>query len=193
VARKLQTKYEAVEGPDWQEVTASLRIAVESMRVAKNRHEKAKVEARALLKESGKVAVKCEDYKFSLKEQAGRKSFDKDAFAAAHPNIDLDQYQKEGKPSEVFRAYGPKDKKSGNLDEQLLTLDDELTAFIGDAGGGEGALSDFDNLRDQAELYIRALENETKQLGKKLKQAHLALVKRVAEIEIPEPEAAKSD
>lgn len=39
------------------------------------------------------------------REQAGRVTFDKKALAKAHPEIDLSQYEKHGKPFRTFRAY----------------------------------------------------------------------------------------
>lgn len=39
------------------------------------------------------------------REQAGRSSFDKKALQAAHPEIDLSQYEKRGKPFRVFKVY----------------------------------------------------------------------------------------
>jgi len=39
------------------------------------------------------------------KEQAGRKTFDKKALKASHPDIDLSKFEKEGKPFRAFRIY----------------------------------------------------------------------------------------
>lgn len=39
------------------------------------------------------------------KEQAGRKSFDKKALAAAYPEIDLSRFEKQGKPFKTFKPY----------------------------------------------------------------------------------------
>jgi putative phage-type endonuclease len=39
------------------------------------------------------------------RETAGRKTFDKDALAKDHPEIDLGKYMKQGKPSSEFRPY----------------------------------------------------------------------------------------
>ena len=39
------------------------------------------------------------------REQSGRKSFDQKAFKAAHPDIDLDDFQKQGAPFRTFKVY----------------------------------------------------------------------------------------
>ena len=44
-------------------------------------------------------------YRIHYKDQAGRKSLDKTALLRAHPDVNLDDFQKIGKPSKPFRPY----------------------------------------------------------------------------------------
>lgn len=193
MARRLQTKYELVSTDEWKQTTASLRLASESLRVAKNRYAIAAEQAKKLLEGAEKVAVQCENFKFSYKEQAGRTSFDEERFAKDHPGIDLNKYKSKGPDVKVFRVSGPKDQKREGFEDQLVTLHDKLVAFTTDASGGEVALDKFDELRNETELYIRALDNESNQIGKALKTAHAALVKRVTEMSLPESQTVSED
>lgn len=177
-----KSEYQKVDGPAWDEVTKQYSLAKEQEASAKLKVEIAKNRVKEGLVAAGLVKVITgKGHKFSFAEQKGRTSLDKKALLAAHPNIDLSQFEKEGKPSKTFRHYGPKEAaKWGDetLDGQLLTLRDELN-ILGNRAKSmdmEVIVEIFDELRDRSEMYTRMLSLEMEGIESSLNKAQGAII-----------------
>lgn len=168
--------YVHISGEAWKTSVAEWKMAKEILTVAENRIKATEKTIRDAMESSDLDAVVTDDgYKFSNKEQAGRKALDLTALQVAYPNINLADFQKQGKPFRSFRKYGPKNATSdatkkaaeemgtGSMDNQLMTLRDELDVFTGaNSFTPEEAMETFDELRDRADLYSRLLSVEIK-------------------------------
>lgn len=196
-------KYTQVEGAGWEEAVSRFKLAQERKVAA----EKMLATAKHLIIDTmGKLkmdAVQVGQFKFSHKEQAGRSSLDVKALRAAlaeievkcpgcshtfkhNPEIDTEDFKKQGAPFMTFRNYGPKsDLKDAeqtddsSLDEQLLGLVDELNVFSTRDLDPDHAVTVFDELRERAELYTRVLNMETEQIMEALQIAGEAVTRMV--------------
>lgn len=84
-----------------QAVTTAAAIKAE----AEEFHARATDAAKEWMLANGIDVIEGFGSRIYYKEQAGRSSFDKKALAAAHPEIDLSQYEKRGAPFRTFRVY----------------------------------------------------------------------------------------
>lgn len=182
-----KTSYMSVGGDAWEEALRQYLLTKEQLLSVEQRFDIAKNRIREAMDKANldKIILNGK-HKFSNAEQRGRRSFDKKAFQAAHPNIDLTQFEAEGKPFKAFRYYGPKDEMNWGdetLDGQLLSLKDELDILGKRAGSMEmdDVIERFDELRSRTDMYTRmlALELETiqKQMGE-TENSVLASMKR---------------
>jgi predicted phage-related endonuclease len=89
--------------PEWADAVAALREAKEIAAQAKQLEDAAKERVVALMGEAD--VAEGAGLRVYYREQAGRKTFDKKALQAAHPEIDLSQYEKQGKPFRSLRTY----------------------------------------------------------------------------------------
>lgn len=173
--------YTRVEGEGWESAVAAFVVADQLLNVGKRRLDMAKTTLKETMQEVDLAAVLApKDFKFIYKEQAGKKSFDKKKLQADFPNLDLGKYEKQGKPFMAFRSYGPKaETGEGGLDDQLMTLHEELCDFSGREMDIELASMEFDSLRDRTELYMRTLATEHGQLEEGLEAATAGLAKMI--------------
>lgn len=171
-----KTEYKEISGPAWDEALRQYLLCKEQELGNKKRSEIAKQRIIDSMIAIGhdKIIVNGK-HKFSNSLQKGRKLFDRKAFEAAHPEIDLSQFDAEGAPFSVFRHYGPKDElKWGDetIDGQLLTLKEELS-ILGKRSasmGVEEVVEFFDELKARSELYVSTLNLEIESIQKELSQ-----------------------
>lgn len=177
-----KTKYTEIKGDAWTEALRQFLLAKEQVHSAELRMDIAKDRIKKAMADANLDKIVIDGrHKFANAEQAGRKSFDKKAFQAAYPNIDLDKFVAEGKPFRTFRHFGPKNEISWGdetLDGQLLTLKDELQ-LLGKRSGGmdvDETIEAFDELRARTELYQRMLSMELEVIEKEFKTTQQAIV-----------------
>jgi predicted phage-related endonuclease len=172
--------YEHVKGKAWEEASGMLLLAAEMKKLAEKRHAAAKKQLSEAMKAAKMTKVILPNgTKLNLGIQAGRKSFDKEALKAAHPNIDLDQFNKYGKSFEAFRVYGKTSVPSEEtLDGAIGTLSDQLEAFPKRNLDSEIAMEVFEELQNKTELYQRLLQSELERLDTALDIAGIAAIKK---------------
>lgn len=176
-----KAEYLPVDGAAWDEAVAQFAMAKEGEASAKGRMDVAKERIIKALGAAGLTkAITGRGWKFSNTTQAGSKRLNLKLLQADHPQLDLDKYKQPGKPSTVFRNYGPKDQaKWGDdtLDGQLLTLKDELERFSKQSVDPEIAIEVFDELRARSDLYTRMLALELEGIQNGLVAASEAITK----------------
>lgn len=190
---KIESKggtYKQLEGPAWEEAVQRYKLAQERSEAAARMFDSAKDMMKKAMEDAGEDAIQIGRNKFLYREQAGRAYFDKKAFMADHPNLDLSKYDKKGKPTRPFRNWGPKNElkeemqeaaaaQNETLDSQLITLSDELEFFSKQRLEPEHAVAVYDELRERAELYVRVLGLETNQIERALEKAATAATKMI--------------
>lgn len=180
-----KTEYQKVTGAAWEEAVKQYNLAKEQEASAALKVDIAKKRILESMEAIGLEKIVVGKDKFSNVEQKGRKSFDKKSFQAAYPNIDLSQFETEGKPFKSFRHYGSKEEaKWGDetLDNQLLTLKDELSLMGKRAKGMdlEVVMEMFDELRDRSEIYVRMLSMEMDSIESELASAQKAVAAAIS-------------
>lgn len=88
---------------EWAEAARAYIEAHELAETADNLKSTATEKLKALV--GGQGAVEGAGLRCYLKQQDGRRTLDRKALEKAHPEIDLSQYEKVGKPFEVFKVY----------------------------------------------------------------------------------------
>lgn len=175
--------YKPVEGDAWREAGGMWRLAKDMEATAKARVERVKGEISAAMRELKLSHVILPDgQKFIAREVPGRKSLDEVALKAAHPEIDLEQYQKQGKPFFEFRAYGPKDSGEDapdSLDEAMSTVVADLEALPARNLDIDILLPAWEEARARADMYARLLRNEASSLDSALERAAAAMAARL--------------
>lgn len=92
------------DDPQWAEAVQLLREAEQIKRDGEELFELAKGKVLdAIEKEEG--VYEGAGLRLYYKSQAGRKTLDKKALQAAHPEIDISRFEKQGKPSTPFRTF----------------------------------------------------------------------------------------
>lgn len=92
------------DDPEWAEAAQLLREADQLKKDGEELYELAKVKIKNTIEgEYGRYEGSGLRLYFS--QQAGRTSFDKKALAAAHPEIDLSRFEKQGAPFDVLKPY----------------------------------------------------------------------------------------
>jgi hypothetical protein len=174
--------YTPVEGEAWQMAMAAWVVAREHSVAAERRLASAKATITTAIQASGlERVILPSGHKFSYTAQAGRRTFDKRRLAAEHPEIDLKAYETQGAPFSVLRGYGASEapRGDGGVDDEVAGIHDELgTIGLRDLGP-EALLPLWDDLRDRAELYARALRGEASQLDEELNTASEKVSKRL--------------
>jgi hypothetical protein len=120
--------------------------------------------------------------KFIAREVPGRVTLDEAALRAAHPEIDLDRFRKQGKPFFDFRAYGPKDSGEDaldSLDEAMSSVVAELEALPTRNLDLEVLMPAWEETRARADMYARLLRNEATTLDGALDRAEAAMAARL--------------
>lgn len=183
VKRGGKSKYTQVEGEAWQKAVDVYKLAKERELVAKVKMDAAKKAIAEVMKTAGEEAVQIGPHKFLFREVAGRKSFDKKALQADFPDLDLEKYQKQGRPFEQFNYYGPKERmQTGDetVDSQVVTVQVELEEFAGrDDMDLEDGIEAFDELRGRADLYAAMLEMELGAIRAGIEKAAEAVTKKL--------------
>jgi putative phage-type endonuclease len=94
-----------IENNQWQTAVNNLREAQELMREAEALEKQAKMHIQNIMDAHKAEVAEGAGARIYCSTQAGRRSFDAEAFNAAHPEIELDKFYKTGKPFRVLRAY----------------------------------------------------------------------------------------
>ncbi len=92
-----------LDTPEWRTAAHSFQQARTLRKEAEELEESAKLELQEIMGDD--TIVEGGGLRVYWKQQAGRKTFDKKALARAHPEIDLSNYEKEGKSFKSFRPY----------------------------------------------------------------------------------------
>lgn len=92
-----------MDSPEWSAAVEQLRTARELKGEVDALEQDAKLKITSLM--NGGEIAESEGFRVYYREQAGRKTFDKKALAKAHPEIDLSEYEKQGKPFRSFKPY----------------------------------------------------------------------------------------
>jgi hypothetical protein len=180
-------EYTPVDGPEWAAAIRDYQVATEMLANAERRQKATKEALRTSMRSAGHVKIQTPGgNRLSLTMQKGRKAFDERALMAAHPEIDLDQYKREGNPFEVFRIYGPKDDSSlargdESLEGRLVTLVEEFDSLAGRNVPDEIAMGLLDELRNRSEVYERFLGNELQAIENAKTKAIETIVQKVKE------------
>jgi len=182
VAKKAtKGKYKEQDAKDWQEAVQVYKLAKEQEMIAKAKMAAAKDGMAKKMEGAGEEAVNIGPHKFLWRQVAGRRSFDKKALQADFPDLDLDKYMKQGKPTQQFNYYGPKEQpKTGDeeVDSQVMTIHAELETFARQEHALE-EVDDFDDLRDRADLYAAMLEMELGAIRLGLEKAAKSMTKKL--------------
>lgn len=93
------------ESAAWREAFAIYRKADADHSVAKSAIEEAKALVLDLMEATSNFAVHIGRDKFAYVPVDGRKTLDKKALKLAHPDLDLADFEKQGKPYKRFSAY----------------------------------------------------------------------------------------
>jgi hypothetical protein len=175
--------YKPVDGDAWREAGAMWRLAKDMEATAKARVQRVKDEIAGAMRELGLTHVLLPDAtKFIARKVPGRTNLDEAALRAAHPEIDLDQYRKQGEPFDEFRAYGPKDSGEAaldSLDEAMSTVVAELEELPTRNLDLEVLVPAWDEMRARADMYARLLRNEATSLDGALNKAAAAMAARL--------------
>lgn len=160
------------------------RLAKDMEATAKARVERVKGEISTAMRGLKLSHVLLPDgQKFIAREVPGRTSLDETALRAAYPKIDLEQFRKQGKPFDEFRAYGPKDSGEealDSMDEAMSTVIAELEALPARNLDLDVLVPAWDEARSRADLYARLLRNEAASLERALEHAAAAMAARLS-------------
>jgi hypothetical protein len=175
--------YKLVEGDAWREAGGMWRLAKDMEATAKARVERVKGEIRdAMVKMKLSHALLPDGQKFIARQVPGRTTLDEVALRAAHPELDLEKYRKQGEPFFEFRAYGPKDSGDDapdNLDEAMSSVVAELEALPTRNLDLEVLMPAWEETRARADMYARLLRNEATTLDGALDRAEAAMAARL--------------
>ena len=179
--KRVGGKYKSVEGEAWVEACEAFTFAKDMADSAKKRYENAK----ALIAEAMDAVqldkiVLPNGTKFSYTEQT-RKSFDVKALQAAHPDMDLTPFYREGEPFKVLRSYNVADAidSDESLERQLQGIQEELESMAGRNLDPELMVEMFDELQNRADLYISTLSSEVDQIASALEKTRDAVARRI--------------
>ncbi|KKM85992.1 hypothetical protein LCGC14_1283450 [marine sediment metagenome] len=93
------------ERENWQRLITAFSEGRALKTEAELMEDVAKGEIKDAMGDADKEIIEGFGYRIHYKDQAGRKSLDKPALLRAHPDVNLDDFQKIGKPSKPFRPY----------------------------------------------------------------------------------------
>ncbi len=97
-----------IDSEAWQTASAAwLEVKVMEKEVEEL---KARAKEELIFHMDGQPVVEGAGLRVYNREQSGRRTFDKKALKAAHPEIDLTQFEKVGKPFRSFRPYEVKER-----------------------------------------------------------------------------------
>jgi len=91
------------DSAEWADAVEALTTAEEINTQAQNLHTAAKIRLIELM--GGDDTVQGAGLRVYHREQAGRRSLDKKRLQSAHPDIDLDDFMKQGQPFRSMRTY----------------------------------------------------------------------------------------
>jgi len=94
-----------MDSPEWAEAAELLVDARQIIEGGKALEDQGKASLQDLMDQAGAQVAEGAGLRIHWKEQAGRKSLDKKALQAAHPEINLNQFMKQGKPFKSFRPF----------------------------------------------------------------------------------------
>jgi putative phage-type endonuclease len=94
-----------IETDEFRNAVAALREARQIAAEAGEILDSAKAKVQAIMADTGAQVAQGAGMRFCHTQQAGRRTFNKKALQAAHPEIDLDQFTQEGKPFYSFRMF----------------------------------------------------------------------------------------
>lgn len=94
-----------IETPGWIKAVENLRVAKELKSEAEAIEADAKDRIQKIMETVNSDVVEGAGARIYWREQAGRKRFNKKRLIAEHPEIDISQYETEGKPFKVFKSY----------------------------------------------------------------------------------------
>lgn len=90
---------------EWQEAIENLRAAKELKEESETLEAEAKATIQMIMDEAKANVAEGAGARIYWKEQAGKKTLDSKALEKAHPELNLAEFMKIGKPSKAFRAY----------------------------------------------------------------------------------------
>jgi hypothetical protein len=165
-------KYEDVADAAFIEASQKFVVSKDAFEAAKMRLEMAKDQLIEMMDQAGLERIKLPSgIKFLRSEQAGRKSLDLEFLLHENPGIDIERYQKEGRPFKTFRVYGVNKVERDGDEQELSGLSIELAQFVNTQHDPELLFEAFDDLRSRTEIYTRTLVNEAETLEQQLKHA----------------------
>jgi putative phage-type endonuclease len=90
---------------EFADAVAALSEATSLANQAGELKDAAQARVKKIMAEMDTDAIEGAGYRFYHRQQAGRKTFDKKALQAAHPEVDLSKFEKAGNPFMMFRAF----------------------------------------------------------------------------------------
>lgn len=174
-------RYELVEGQAWEDAAQELFFAKQLQGVSKRRYEIAKQVVVDAMLAAGKDRIMLPSGAKFLRGKQASRTLDKARLLADHPGVDLDAYMAPGEPYETFRSYGATDvvDAAETMESGIGALHEQLTTYAGRQIDADVAASEFDRLRNQAELYSRMLHGELDQLEAAMSQAYAACLQKI--------------
>jgi hypothetical protein len=131
---KDKDRYVPVEGEGWERASRAYELAVQRWKAAEADEERARELLDQAMGIAGLDAVQVGGLKFLLSETKGRVTLDEKLLRAEHPELDWPRYQKQGKASRSFRAYGIADgEDSADLRAALRDWPTQAAALGGEA------------------------------------------------------------
>lgn len=102
---EFQTELKHIDSDEWQEAIENYRVAKELSEEAKMLEDEAKERIQQIMTAWDANVMEGRGARCYWKEQKGRATLDRKALAAAHPEIDLSQFEKISAPSRPLRVY----------------------------------------------------------------------------------------
>lgn len=102
---EFQTELKHIDSDEWQEAIENYRVAKELSEEAKMLEDEAKERIQQIMTAWDANVMEGRGARCYWKEQKGRATLDRKALAAAHPEIDLSQFEKISAPSRTLRVY----------------------------------------------------------------------------------------
>ncbi len=163
---KAADRYVPVEGEGWERASRAYELAVQRRKAAEADEDRAKGLLDQAMGIAGLDAVQVGGLKFLLSETKGRVTLDEKLLRAEHPELDWPRYQKQGKGSRSFRAYGlAEGEDDADLRAALRDWPTQAAAL-----GGEAPAA-FEELRKRVQRHLDANRSEADELMQCLMEA----------------------
>jgi hypothetical protein len=160
-------KFKHVDGDAWEQAAQEFLYAKEMHKAAEKRYKAAK----AVLSDTMEAAKMdkiqlASGIKFSNGLRSGKTSFNIKAFRAAHPEINLQPFHKQGEPYRQLTPSGAMDNPfSEDWEAGKSNLAEQLRQYAGRDLDPELAMSVFSELQKRTEAHMMSLEVELDELG----------------------------